>query len=444
MKVSIKTGEKTLGIQTGEGLGVIGVVLIILYYWFLPSFFLRTLELLVLSAPLWLPFYVGMVFWKLWVRYRRAHFVQNWQEAVIEIRIPREIRKSPLAMEAVFSGLNLTLGETTFIDRNFLGKARTWFSFELVSIDGNIHFYIWTHEFFKELIKTQIYAQYPEVEIYDVEDYTKFVPFDLKKYRIYGCDFRLTNKDPFPLKSYIDYGLDNPAAKEEEKTNPFASLLEFLASLPKGHQMWVQIIIQAHRGSKRWPWQKYHSVREQTEEILEEMFKNAAARTKRVTGGLEDDQSGMRTMALTEAEREMMKVLERSMSKLNFDCGIRTTYIAETEKFENIILVGMLGIWKQFSSTSPHYNGLRYTRFLAGFDYPWQDYKDILRNRARRRLYEAYRLRSWFHGPYKTQPFMLNTEELATIYHFPGEAVKTPTVPRIPSRRGEPPANLPV
>ena len=67
-----------------------------------------------------------------------------------------------------------------------------------------------------------------------------------------------------------------------------------------------------------------------------------------------------------------------------------------------------------------------------------------MRNRERRRIYEAYRRRSYFYEPFKTRPIVLNTEELATLYHFPGEVVKTPTAPRIPSRRGEAPSNLPV
>jgi hypothetical protein len=39
---------------------------------------------------------------------------------------------------------------------------------------------------------------------------------------------------------------------------------------------------------------------------------------------------------------------------------------------------------------------------------------------------------------------ILNTEELATIYHFPALKVVTPTLVRVLSKKGEPPAGLPV
>jgi hypothetical protein len=39
---------------------------------------------------------------------------------------------------------------------------------------------------------------------------------------------------------------------------------------------------------------------------------------------------------------------------------------------------------------------------------------------------------------------ILNTEELATIYHFPTKMVEAPMVHRIEAKKGEPPAGLPV
>src|SRR3989344_1016957 len=405
-----------------------------------PEFLQGALRVLFILAPVWLPILLALIFWRLWIKYLRMRFIHTQKYSVLEIRIPREIRKSPLAMEAVLSGLHISIGETTFVARNFEGKVRTWYSFELVSIDGNIHFFIWTRDFFKELIKSQIYAQYPEAEVHEVEDYTKAVPFDLARYSYWGCDFKLNEPDPYPIKTYIDYGLDNPAAKEEEKTNPLASVIEFLGSLPKGHQVWLQILAQTHKGPKKWPWSKRHGVKEQAEAIVEGILKKSSERTQKITGP-DEDEHGMRTMTLTEGEREKIKALDRSVSKLAFDAGVRGIYLAEKDKFNPIFLVGLLGVWKQFGSA--HLNGFTITRYMAAFDYPWQDFRQIRQNRAKRHIYEAYRLRSWFHEPYKTPSYVLNTEELATIFHFPGEVVKTPTAPRIPSRRAEPPANLP-
>ena len=40
--------------------------------------------------------------------------------------------------------------------------------------------------------------------------------------------------------------------------------------------------------------------------------------------------------------------------------------------------------------------------------------------------------------------FILNLEELATLYHFPGEVAATPTLPRIDSTKSSSPSNLPI
>ena len=59
-------------------------------------------------------------------------------------------------------------------------------------------------------------------------------------------------------------------------------------------------------------------------------------------------------------------------------------------------------------------------------------------------MFDAYVNRSAFYKPYKEKTIVLNTEELCTIYHFPGGVVRTPSLARIESKKGEPPIGLPV
>jgi len=75
--------------------------------------------------------------------------------------------------------------------------------------------------------------------------------------------------------------------------------------------------------------------------------------------------------------------------------------------------------------------------------------KIIVRRKEKltREMYNAYRLRSFFFPPYQNyrqNPFILNTEELATIFHFPGNVSATPTLAKIASKKSEPPPNLPI
>jgi hypothetical protein len=52
-------------------------------------------------------------------------------------------------------------------------------------------------------------------------------------------------------------------------------------------------------------------------------------------------------------------------------------------------------------------------------------------------------LEAWFKAFAHHQTFVLNTEELATIWHFPGQILKVPTLERIESKEASPPTNLP-
>ena len=63
-------------------------------------------------------------------------------------------------------------------------------------------------------------------------------------------------------------------------------------------------------------------------------------------------------------------------------------------------------------------------------------------------------MRHKIHLPWPLSPFIfpnffhhhiivLNTEELATLWHFPGQILKVPTFERIESKEASPPTNLP-
>ncbi len=146
-------------------------------------------------------------------------------------------------------------------------------------------------------------------------------------------------------------------------------------------------------------------------------------------------------MHLTPIQTDQIKAIERSISKQGYDTGIRAVYIAERSAYRGVSVGGMTGVFRQFSSAS--FNGLRATRWMMKFDYPWQDFKGIMKRRTLRKLVDAYRRRSWFHPPHETKHFVMTTEELATIYHFPSRGVQAPGLDRIPARKYEAPPNLP-
>lgn len=406
---------------------------------FYSDLFVSSVSLFTKTAVIWLPIFLSVTFWKIWMRYVQKKFILSFDYTLLEIRLPVELQKSPLAMEAVLNGLHISFGETTWIDRYFFGKLRPWLSLEIVSIDGNVHFYIWGRTEQKNVIEAQIYAQYPEVEIVEVEDYARKVQFKEGKTTLWGCDFKLAQPDAYPIKTYVDYGLDKDP-KEEFKVDPLVSVIEFLGSIKKGEQVWYQILIERERDRKKKGVLFGSTVFRQTDwkEEAEELVKKLRDET------IPERPPGSQFAGFpnpTKGQVETMAAIERSISKQGFSCGIRGIYFAEKDIFDMSNIGPLLSSFKQFSSKT--LNGFVPVRWQVIFNYPWQDFRNIRQNRRRVKLLDAYRKRSWFHPPYKTPAYVLNTEEVATIFHFPGQTAQTPTLARISSKRKEPPPNLP-
>lgn len=322
------------------------------------------LQLFLSFYPLWLPLFLGGIFWKLWHHYVQSKFFLTLNPILLELKIPRDVHKTPLAMEGFLTALYQTTGESTFIDRLWEGKTRPWFSLEIASIEGQVKFFIWTWAQWKNFIEAQLYAHYPGIEVHEVPDYAKMVVFDKDKYKLWGCDYKLTAPDPYPIKTYIDWGLDDTQMEEENKTDPITSIIETLGSLGKGEQFWIQIMVKAHKDDKKKHGTWFEKVDWQHQAEVEiEKIKNKA----RKEAGAEFSE-----MKITSGDKEKIKAIERAVSKNAFDCGIRTIYFAEIPKYRKVYGPILRTIFKPFSSAN--LNGFKPSRTWSNkYDYPWQD-----------------------------------------------------------------------
>jgi hypothetical protein len=388
--------------------------------------------------PLWLPIAFLVALFNAWLYYKRTQFWQKDGSIVLEIKLPREISKSPLAMEIVLGAFHQTGGETTWIHRIWKGQTRPWFSLEIISSGGNIRFFIWTKPRFKNAIESQIYSQYPGIEVYEIEDYTKPFYYNPETNNLWATEFALTKADPYPIKTYIDYGLDKDP-KEEFKIDPMTPMIEFLGSITAGHNVWIQILVRAHKkrrlfdifGEQEDAWTD--QAKKEKEEILKKL------KAAKEEGGFPRIPS--------KGEADIIAALERSVSKYPFDCGIRAVYIADKDKFNPANIGGILGSLKQYGSIN--LNGFRPKGWFIDFDYPWDEWGNK-KEKIKPKVLEEYKLRRFFYSPwrnkkfYGSKPFVLNAEELATIYHFPGAVASTPTFEKIPSLKSKAPSNLPI
>jgi len=388
-------------------------------------------------------------FWVIRFRWLTMRYVEAQKPCLLEIRLPKEITKSPAAMEIFFSYLRQSgagnYGEA-FID----GETRPWFSCELVSSGGEVRFYIWCSNAkkYKNILETQLYAQYPNIEIYEVDDYTSTIDFDMEKYNLSGVQYKLIQPDPLPIKTYMDYGLDSTEnLKEEYKIDPITSVIEFLGSLKTGENVWIQILIQKHEKEGF-----FHGKLNEGKDLKAEIKKEIEKIKEKSISKKSEDKSPN----LSRGDLDVISAIERSATKTPFDCMIRSIYIAEKTVFNTANIGGMIGGLRQYSSNNLNGFAPKFSTAIS------DNRKDITRvlpflkkfnqkklTGYKKDIFYAYKLRSFFQWPYKNygkcKPFILTTEELATIFHFPsGMVSQTPTLQRVGSKKSEAPSNLPI
>jgi hypothetical protein len=418
----------------GWGLAVFYALLLLIFFLVDPVQSARNFDLLFFFSPIWMP--ILLVRWTVqqFVLWRRTSWTSKQKSVLLELKIPRNIYKSPLAMEAVLATIHLQGGEGTWLKRYVFGRTRNWTSFELVSLAGEVHFYVWTRVGFRRLVETAFYAQYPEIEIIEAIDYSRLRDPSNGNFGVYACEYVFRKPQPYPLKTYVDYGLERPQLRQEKQVNPFANLIELFGSLGPGEQMWTQFIIR-HTKKERYYRKKnasgsLYEYKDEVQEVIESLKK-----------GITVTEAGIPLP--TPGQTEILASVERNSAKLQFDVGIRSIYSAPPENYYPTMSAYTVSLFRPFNSLG--YNELGPGPYFSEKfnDYPWEDIGGFRQRQEMREAVHVYRRRSYFHPPYRGKWNTMSSEELATLCHIPNTIVKTPTLRRTETATGTPPLDLP-
>lgn len=398
-----------------------------------------------------LPIPLAIIAYRLWHHYINEAFIAGIEWQLLEIIIPQQVIKTPLAMETILANAFYHKSGKGIWEEYWVGAVHFYFSLEIVSIEGKVHFYINTPSRVVPLIKSQIYAQYPQAKVLEVEDYVWNVPKISEKtgWDMWGTEWTLARPDPFPIRTYIEYGLDKPAKDPSEQVDPLVSLIEFMSTLGPGEQLWTQLVI-------RWSKKTYPGGHDFFGECDLELKKLTDPYTKINT----DDEGNVTSMEVRPPDylKDEISSISDKQHKLPFDCGLRTIYVAKSEVFDQQKRRSLRMMYRQYNSKN--FNALERTNSI-GYDSPWEDPFNIMLPRRKNRMMDWYRFRTFFHPPWQyaikypfpfnllvvTDPpniFVMNTEEIATLYHFPATVTSTPTIKRVETRTGKAPTNLPI
>ncbi len=426
---------------------------------------------------LWLPvvlFFAGRELWRVYLRVRYFTFLK-W--VLLEVRIPREMVKTPEAMEQVFAGLQTLYFPFEFNEVWWQGLQHDYLIFEMVSLGGETRFFIRAPVAFRNAVEAQIYAQYPEAEVREVDDYMKLLPGAVPSadWELFGVEFKLAKEDAYPIRTYRDFMSLAPGQKEPEKVDPFSSIAELSGRIRPGEYLAYHILLRPAQTPTPDAW------REAGEKLVskligrkEEPKKGKIAKaleplepvTKgwgeplRPLFGLEPAAAPVKREArvepsqmqyLSPGTKDIVAAVERNILKPGFEVVIRFTYIARRDLFTFAHLAAFIGALKQFSTLTLNAFSLNGKAMATAVPWWWPPFLKRRRKAVKQRLfYDYFRARKpfvdtwWWNGLRSKVPLVLNSEELATIFHFPGTTTRAPLMPRLEARRGEPPAILPV
>lgn len=256
-------------------------------------------------------------------------------------------------------------------------------SFEIVAKPEDIRFYVWTPKSYQDLIEKQIHGAYPDAEIQEVPEYNIFPENAKVAYK----SLQLKKEDYFPTKTFKDL-----------PTDPLAAITSSLAKMGPGEAGAVQILISPVAAG----WQ--------------------------VAGGSFISETKKRESDPQKAKfsvpAKTLESVENKISKPGFETSVRAVFVSENEASANAHLANMTSAFEQFSGDLNGFKNRKIRRkgaFVEDFLYRYQPMFHFLGSRVS----------------------ILNSEELATIFHFPNKLITTPHIYWLYAKRAPAPAGIP-
>lgn len=425
-----------------------------------PSFFASPLDVILFNILLWfgwIPIVVtlGWGFTSMWLNDRQGKFASRLKFTVLAIDVPSMTEQTPKAFENLFASLYATKSTITWKEKWMDGKLHPVFSFEIVSTEGYIQFLVRTQTRFRDVIEAGIYANYPEAEISEVEDYATKFPneYPNDNYEMWGAELTLENDQMYPIRTHLDF----EDRISQEIKDPLAVTLEQLAKMRPGEHFWIQILTQPSSND----WQKksikfVNKLYGVEEKAKKSVFLDAVNSTVSIPAGVLQEATGIdlsgllvsteekkeedqwKAFKVTLAQKEEAEAVLRKASKTGLGVKIRVLYVARKNAFVKVERTSIVkGVLNQFSNLNLN----KFTLYIPQVpkdDYFWMRWEYT---KKQHRLMTGYQKRSWGTG---ANPVFLNVEELATIWHFPPISIKAPLVKKSESKRAEPPSGLPI
>ena len=361
----------------------------------------------------WIPLTLILLYLT-WRNTRQVRAVQAIDTVLLALEIPRANDKSELAAEQLFASLHGILRDARELKLN--GGMQEHLSFEIASVGGRIRFYVWTPKALQSFVEGQIYSQYPTVQIHAADE--DYVAHERQHSVVYTSEITLTGQEFLPIKTFQSFEVD-----------PLAGITGTLAKLEDTEdEIWIQMLVRPiaddwHKASDRWiqtlrggnPFAMFSGGMENFDirwlgGLFEALWKPPEQGSGSSSGGKE----------LSDRDKTRISEAEKKATKLGYQAKIRVAILTESQTNARLRMQAIVGTFKQFNSTN--LNGFKMTR-----------------DSFRKEDLARYKTRL-----FADRGYILNIEEVASVFHLPHTNVETPNIVWASNKTAEPPATLPV
>lgn len=298
---------------------------------------------------------------------------------LLQIAIPRNNEIKIDAMEQLFSSL-YTIKKGGW-QQKF--SVQPVISFEIVAKLEDIRFYVWAPKSLKDLVEKTIHGAYPDADILEVDEYNIFSEEGKVAYK----SLQLDKSNFYPIKTFKDLA-----------TDPMSSITSAMAKMGPGEAAAIQILISPADSE----WQKGGG------KFISDTKKQES----------DPEKAKFSTPAKT------LEAIENKISKPGFETSIRMVVISENEESAKSHITNIGGAFAQFAGDMNRFSSRKIWRkgsFMEDFLYRYHPMFNFLENHVS----------------------ILNTEELATLFHFPNKQVTTPHIFWVNAKTAPAPAQIP-
>lgn len=304
---------------------------------------------------------------------------RSLEYTLLQVATPRDNEIKIDAAEQMFASLH-AIHHGGFW--SFL-KPQEHISFEIVAKREDIRFYVAVPRHYVDLVEKQIHGSYPGADVKVVDEYNIFS----ENGKVAFAALVPKNSDYLPIRIFRDLPID-----------PLSSITSNLAKMAEGEGAAIQILIQP-AGSK---WAG--------------LGRSFISKTKKNEANPEK--------ANFKIDAKTLESIEQKVSKPGFNTVIRIVVSAATKEAADAHLENLITSFHQFSSDHNHFGKVKHPMrkfFMIDF---------------------VYRYFPMVNLPFFKQYGVLNSDELATIYHLPNKTIETPHIFWLNAKRAPAPMQI--